>query len=392
MCKSQVIRNEDFSTGFYQASQITAANHENFVSSPASILVLLSLLFSSKGANGNTKTQICQAITGQSGECDDVMAKKIDEKLRKITTAVDKAKDANRSSVVKISNAAFVQKDFEVLKSFWHAFSQDGANKIEKTDFKTDQGVNDVNRWVDRSTDGLIKKLYDTPDELSKDTLIVLLNTIVFKSQFRSVFSKSSTRMGTFGNRKQTVELDMMSKLASMLYSKNEAAGYHLVAMDFQVQRFKFVVILPTIKYNLDAIETAMKNGFDWTVIKDDVEHMTVKLTLPRFSIEHEIDLKKVLTSMGITDLFTRGSADLSGISKDGSLYVGDAKQKAVLEVNEDGVKAAAVSGMSIMPMSMLYPEVEFTVNEPFFCAIYDSELRMPLFVAKVVEPKKLEN
>lgn len=120
-------------SSFYIFNDI--ANHENFVSSPASILVLLSLLFSSKGANGNTKTQICQAITGQSGECDDVMAKKIDEKLRKITTAVDKAKDANRSSVVKISNAAFVQKDFEVLKSFWHAFSQDGANKIEKVNW-----------------------------------------------------------------------------------------------------------------------------------------------------------------------------------------------------------------------------------------------------------------
>lgn len=60
------------------------------------------------------------------------MVQKIDKQLRKITRAVEETTDINGSKVVTISNAAFVQNEFEVLPSFVQAFSQDGVNKVER--------------------------------------------------------------------------------------------------------------------------------------------------------------------------------------------------------------------------------------------------------------------
>jgi len=391
MCKVSVLPDQDFTTRFYQASQLTKENQQNFVSSPASLLVLLSLLFSSRGPQGNTRTQICQTITGQNEECNERMVQKIDKQLRKITRAVEETTDINGSKVVTISNAAFVQNEFEVLPSFVQAFSQDGVNKVERTNFQTDQGFQDINNWANSSTGGLIKKLYNEPKELSSDTLLVLLNTILFTNGFRSTFSKFLTQSGKFRSTEHSIDISMMSKMEMMEYSKNEAAGYHLIGMNFQVSPYKFLVILPLTRNNLGAVDIALKNNFNWTAVGEGLETKFVNLTMPRFKLEHEIDLKTTLQFMKITDLFSEALCDLSGINGEGQLFAKEAKQKVVLEISESGVKAAAVSSISISPRSRLPSKaVSFNVDEPFFCAIYDSSLRMPLFLARVVKPEPL--
>lgn len=78
--------------------------------------------------------------------------------------------------------------------------------------------------------------------------------------------------------------------------------------------RFKFIVILPTTKYNLAAVEKALTNNFNWGAVDDPMEETFVKLTIPQFNLEHEIDLNSALKSMGITDLFSKKRADLAGM------------------------------------------------------------------------------
>lgn len=70
-------------------------------------------------------------------------------------------------------------------------------------------------------------------------------------------------------------------------------------------------------------------------------------------------------------------------------MYVGDARHAAMMEVNEAGVKAAAVSGMAIMPTNFMPVEKMITVDQPFYCAIYDTQLEMPLFYARIMDPSK---
>lgn len=74
------------------------------------------------------------------------------------------------------------------------------------------------------------------------------------------------------------------------------------------------------------------------------LKHTLLDIVIPRFKFESSPDLKKVLSSLGITDLFS-DAADLSGISGSKELYVSDAFHRAFIEVNEKGTEAAAATG-----------------------------------------------
>nr|CDS32010.1 Estrogen regulated protein EP45 [Hymenolepis microstoma] len=75
-------------------------------------------------------------------------------------------------------------------------------------------------------------------------------------------------------------------------------------------------------------------------------------------------------------------------IISDVGLYVSVTKQVAMMEVNETGVKAAVVSGLNVMPMSLPSPANPFHVDQPFYCAIYESQLDLPPFIAHIVDPR----
>ncbi|VTJ91375.1 Hypothetical predicted protein [Marmota monax] len=112
-------------------------------------------------------------------------------------------------------------------------------------------------------------------------------------------------------------------------------------------------------------------------------ESRRVDLHFPKVNISETIHLKPVLTSLGITKVFSN-AADLSGITEDAPLRVSKALHKAVLTIDERGTEAAGATVMGIMPVS-LPPEVKF--DRPFLMVIYEHSTKSPLFVGKVVNP-----
>ena len=74
--------------------------------------------------------------------------------------------------------------------------------------------------------------------------------------------------------------------------------------------------------------------------------------------------------------------ADLERLGK--NLYIGEVLHKAVIEVNEEGSEAAAVTSIGIRATSA---PPEFIANRPFFFAIRDNETETILFMGTVVDP-----
>lgn len=68
-------------------------------------------------------------------------------------------------------------------------------------------------------------------------------------------------------------------------------------------------------------------------------------------------------------------------------LYVNVLKQGTVLRVDEFGVEAAAATSATVDTTSLFRPSVEFHVDQPFVCFIYDSELHIPLLAARISHP-----
>lgn len=74
----------------------------------------------------------------------------------------------------------------------------------------------------------------------------------------------------------------------------------------------------------------------------DDVYSMQV--SMPKFVLEQEVDLKETLTNVGIEDLFDSGKADLSGIDDTHNLVLNTALHKVNIVVNEEGTEGAAAT------------------------------------------------
>ena len=77
------------------------------------------------------------------------------------------------------------------------------------------------------------------------------------------------------------------------------------------------------------------------------LESTQLPLYLPKFSFTTRLALVPVLSGMGMTDVFVRGEADLSGVDGAMDLSVSAVVQQALVEVDEQGTVAAAATAAS---------------------------------------------
>jgi serpin B len=103
-------------------------------------------------------------------------------------------------------------------------------------------------------------------------------------------------------------------------------------------------------------------------------------MILPRFKLTYQVTLNDTLQAMGMEIAFSSG-ADFSGMGP--SFFISEVRHKTLVEINEEGTEAAAVT-MVTTPTSASLP---FLVNRPFFFAIYDNTTKTILFMGIVREP-----
>lgn len=71
----------------------------------------------------------------------------------------------------------------------------------------------------------------------------------------------------------------------------------------------------PEDDFDMKQIEGLLKDGdFRWDRLTNEKYLEYVHLQMPKFKFENSLDLKPALELLGITDLFTRGKADLKGM------------------------------------------------------------------------------
>ena len=108
-----------------------------------------------------------------------------------------------------------------------------------------------------------------------------------------------------------------------------------------------------------------------------------IRLYLPRFDITTNIDMKKSLKDLGISDVFDPLRADFSSLT-DSQVYVKDIKSSVRVRVAETGCEGAAVTywngGIGGAQT------INFKLNRPFIFVV-TSDSGLPLFVGTVNRP-----
>ncbi|OON20565.1 serine proteinase inhibitor, partial [Opisthorchis viverrini] len=158
---------------------------------------------------------------------------------------------------------------------------------------------------------------------------------------------------------------------------------------DFQVTvqqntRFSFIVVLPTERWERTWIDRMLTGQYNIRDLVAAQQPEVVSLKMPKFRMQQTSDLTSALKSMGVISVFQKGEADFSGMTDTNNVHIGMVKQGAVMSVNEIGVDPAGVTASISGASTRLEPTVEFIVDQPFVCMIYDEQLKLPVFTARV--------
>ncbi|HET7270667.1 MAG TPA: serpin family protein, partial [Rubrobacter sp.] len=162
--------------------------------------------------------------------------------------------------------------------------------------------------------------------------------------------------------------------------------GYQAVRLPYKGEAADMLVILPH-KGRFGPVEEHLSAGF-LDQVENSLDMEYVRLTMPRFDFETDLDLKKMLERMGMTAPFDSGMADFSGITGGKDLYISEALHRANITVDEKGTEAAAATVLAMAESST--PQMtEMTIDRPFIFAIVERDKGTILFLGRVTNPQQ---
>ncbi|MBO7118681.1 MAG: serpin family protein, partial [Bacteroidales bacterium] len=220
-------------------------------------------------------------------------------------------------------------------------------------------------------------------DNLDPDTVMALVNALYFNGKWSNEFDKATNGQFTALNS-STVSSKMMSRTGSYKYAA--ADGYRMVSIPYGNGAFVMDLILPSAN-GADAFDKAVK-GLTWNVYSsliNNAHSAEVCVTMPVFKMEYDAELQDILAAMGMPSAFG-GSANFSGITDDAALCISQVIHKTLVDVDEKGTEAAAVTVVGMIKTSA-EPEntIYFTADRPFIFAIRETSTNSLLFIGNKV-------
>lgn len=243
---------------------------------------------------------------------------------------------------------------------------------------------NAIGAWINNNTGGFLKKSTSNVN-LSPDTILALYSTIYFQAKWQDEFSASKNTQDTFHapNGDKTVTF-MNKKLAQMNYYYGDK--FSAVALSLK-NGSRMWFILPDEGYTTADVLT--DGQYMQMVLQQDWENtkwMKVNLSVPKFDVNSTMDLKGGLQEMGVTDVFNEGAANFSEITGDVPIFLTAANQSVRVQIDEEGVKAAAyIEFPGVMSPEPPKEIIDFILDRPFIFAITTDNI--PLFMGTVNNP-----
>ena len=287
---------------------------------------------------------------------------------------------------MKYENEGFSSKgDVTITNSVWSDISNkdrlaDGYPEelklymnadVKLRDMTSQKFVDDINDYIDKNTDGMIKNVFSEP--FKDHNSAVLMNTVLMDSKWEEGTFKDDLVDGKFNNK----DMQMMQSSGYNINNYKNSNGLESVTIDYNNSDLQMQIIKPTddsrnikevVKNIGDAklIDFIKDKGYDYTA--------EVQLTMPEFKVSSDFDLVNTLKNQGITDIFDPSLPTFSNIfGTDTPSYASSVRQLVKMECNREGTKAAADTYMTAT-MTSAAPErkskIDFTVDKPFMIVV----------------------
>ncbi|MBL8053762.1 MAG: hypothetical protein JNK03_10350 [Nitrospira sp.] len=338
-------------------------SRENVGFSPFSLETALTVLF--EGAHGKTREQLGRALQVRDG-CD----------LRR------RSKPYGDRVIFQSATSLWARPSI--------TFDQDFLTRVQGCcdavvlPLSEVQPAKSINMWVAKRTEGKIQEIITT---VARETVVVLVNAAYLHAPWTIPFDKADTSDGDFvlaSKKRKTVS--MMTRIGVFDYI--EADGFQAVRVPYGNGSLVMDLLLSGEGTNLaDFVHILARISLGQSRYK---HHSLVgRVTIPRFRIQSEANLKQGLSGYGLGLLFDLHGADFSRMmGTSGQIALDDVRHKIFIAVDEVGTEAAAATAVTIVG-ALPQPKVsfDFRLNRPFLLSIHDTTGGDILFLAAIQEP-----
>ena len=379
--KQLVEQDNDFAFNLFRKTRTGASQ----IISPLSITYSLGML--NNGAAGQTQQEILQVLGFK-----DVAA--LNEFCLKMQNEFLTSRLVDGTKAL-LSNTIFVNQGlgWQLQDGFINKAKDYYFALPENRDFNDGRTLGAINQWASDHTDGMIQEVLNESD-FDPSAVSYLLNALYFKGLWSNPFDAEMTQEEIFegGN---TV-LMMQDTWFDLKYAENEL--YQMVWLPYGNKTYQMEIILPRKGKTLDEVVEYL-NGTNWQL---EGQPTMVSVKLPRFETSTEIDLRDIMSTLGMPSVFSCEDADLSNLCMDNNgenLFISNMKQVAKIKLNEQGTIAAAVTIDLITGSDGSIP-IEFYANRPFLYVISERSTGIILFIGqymgetttKIITPSKTNN
>ncbi len=324
-------------------------SNDNSLVSPLSMAYLLSMIQS--GAKGSTLNE-----------------------LNIVLDNYDLQPMENIDSKISMANSMWINNKYknDIDNTFATALKINYHSEVLYDEFIN---ADNINKWVSEKTYNMINELFPSDSVNSADTIMALVNAIGINFKWDEEFDCNKTLMGNFLD-KNVYMMNSNEKYIASDYYTGFIKDYEKLSDNSQ---YEFIGLLP--KKDIQDVINNLSND----VIKDSITESEAHIQIPRFKYEYNVNnVKGILESLGIKDMFNKEKANFGGIAED--IYVSSIVQKTYIDFMESGTKAAASSG-GAFDIKSAAEEKEVIFNKPFVYLIRKKGSNNIYFIGTVNSP-----
>ncbi|XP_016089915.1 leukocyte elastase inhibitor-like [Sinocyclocheilus grahami] len=378
--------NTQFSLNLFK--KISGGNtSKNVFYSPISISSALAMVL--LGAKGNPAVQMFKVISHIYTP--HVKEDQIHSSFNKLMSELKKP---GAPYVLSLANRLYGEQSYQFVEKYLNDTKTYYKAELEEVDFKkkSEAARVNINKWVEKNTQEKIKNLLPR-GSVNDATKLVLVNAIYFKGNWEKKFPKEATSDGQFKmNKTQTKPVKMMHQESKFPLAFIPEMNSQVLELPYVGKNLSMLIILPNKIQDettgLQKLEKALtyEKLMEWTK-PSKMLRQEVEVSLPRSKMEETYDMKSLLISMGMEDVFDGQKVNLSGMSPNNDLVLTEVIHKAFVEVNEEGTEAAAATATVGFTTSMPLDPKTFIADHPFIFFIRHNPSNSILFYGRFCSP-----
>src|SRR5262249_40181954 len=226
-------------------------------------------------------------------------------------------------------------------------------------------GLDEINGWVNRQTEGKIERILD---QIDPEMVTVLLNAVYFKAAWQSPFIAQATKDADFHlTSSATVKVPMMRRTGH--FTVLARPNYRAIRLPYSMEGLAMVIVLPNDIEGAPRLAGDLGASELGALFGSLTEGKQVEVALPRFKASFNADLGRPFMQAGMRRAFDLRLADFSGMTArppaEAPLAISAILHRAVIDVAEYGTEAAAAAPVAVRTSYQLTNDAPFPGHRP---------------------------